>query len=128
MSYYFRKGSPKNGTVSSRSTVVGDLAEIKVDNKGSVGWQENHDYYSRYPNRWARIRCVRIIFTTGYDADTLISSEMIRKPAAEAIGTMILILFGNGVDCQVVLSSASGVASSQKGSYLSISFIWGVGT
>ena len=41
---------------------------------------------------------------------------------------MILILFGNGVDCQVVLSSSLSVAPSDKGIYLSISFIWAVGT
>ena len=34
---------------------------------------------------------------------------------AEFIGTMLLILFGSGVNCQVVLSSVSSVASSQKG-------------
>ena len=34
----------------------------------------------------------------------------------------------NGVDCQVVLSGNTGVASSPKGEYLSISFLWAVGT
>ena len=28
---------------------------------------------------------------------------------------MILIIFGNGVNCQVVLSSVTGVAASQQG-------------
>ena len=40
---------------------------------------------------------------------------MIREPAAEFFGVMILIIFGNGVDCQVVLSSSTGVASFQHG-------------
>jgi len=50
----------------------------------------------------------------------------IREPAAEFLGTMIMILFGDGVVCQVVLSGNTSVADSQKGSYLSISFGWGV--
>ncbi|KDQ25901.1 hypothetical protein PLEOSDRAFT_1066922 [Pleurotus ostreatus PC15] len=46
---------------------------------------------------------------------------MIREPAAEFIGTAILIVFGNGVNCQVVLSGVSG-------DYLSINFGWAIGT
>lgn len=34
---------------------------------------------------------------------------------AEFTGVAVLIIFGAGVDCQVVLSSNTGVASSQKG-------------
>jgi aquaglyceroporin related protein len=40
---------------------------------------------------------------------------------------MILIIFGNGANCQVVLSSNPNVASSPKGEYLSTSFGWAVG-
>lgn len=43
------------------------------------------------------------------------SSEYLREPVAEFFGVMILIIFGNGVDCQVVLSGNTGVASSAKG-------------
>lgn len=39
----------------------------------------------------------------------------------EFIGTMILIIFGNGVNCQAVLSNW------EQGQYLSISFGWGIG-
>jgi len=49
---------------------------------------------------------------------------MIREPAAEMLGTMILTLVGTAGNCQVVLSSNSGVASSQKGDYLSLVFGW----
>jgi aquaglyceroporin related protein len=38
-----------------------------------------------------------------------------REYAAEFLGVMILVIFGNGVDCQVVLSTNAGVASSPKG-------------
>ncbi|KZV70263.1 aquaporin [Peniophora sp. CONT] len=72
-------------------------------------WNKLHEYYTQYPNAWARFR------------------GFIREPAAEALGCMILIIFGNGVDCQVVLSGNTGVASSPKGEYLSISFLWAVG-
>ncbi|KAG7095777.1 hypothetical protein E1B28_006481 [Marasmius oreades] len=40
---------------------------------------------------------------------------------------MMIIIFGDGVVCQVVLSSNTGVASSPKGEYLSISFGWAIG-
>ncbi|KAG5337030.1 hypothetical protein C0989_011118 [Termitomyces sp. Mn162] len=58
--------------------------------------------------------------------------QMLRGPLAEFAGVMVLIIFGNGVNCQVVLSSNSSVAASPKGGsvqdYLSISFGWAVGT
>ncbi|KAG6878847.1 hypothetical protein C0992_007156 [Termitomyces sp. T32_za158] len=41
--------------------------------------------------------------------------QMLREPMAEFFGVMILIIFGNGVDCQVVLSGNPGVAASPKG-------------
>lgn len=68
------------------------------------------EHYTKYPNRWSRIR------------------ELIREPAAEFFGVMILIIFGTGVDCQVVLSANTGVASSPKGDYLSLAFGWAAGT
>ncbi|KAG8698691.1 hypothetical protein FRC08_005763 [Ceratobasidium sp. 394] len=68
------------------------------------------DHVTEFPNKWARIRA------------------KLREPAAEFLGTMVLIVFGTGVDCQVVLSGSTAVASSQKGEYLSISFGWAVGT
>jgi len=60
---------------------------------GSVGteYDSAQDYYSRFPNGWTRIR------------------DYIREPAAEIPGTMILILFGNGVDCQVVLGGSTKI-------------------
>ena len=73
------------------------------------------DSVTEFPNRWARIRSVFV-------NDSLSPLEIdpqhrpyLREPAAEFLGTMILIIFGTGVDCQVVLSSNPGVASSQKG-------------
>ncbi|KAG6839562.1 hypothetical protein C0991_001501, partial [Blastosporella zonata] len=41
--------------------------------------------------------------------------QLLREPMAEFTGVMLLIIFGNGVDCQVVLSSNPGVAPSAKG-------------
>lgn len=40
---------------------------------------------------------------------------MIREPFAEFLGVAILIIFGNGVDCQAVLSMDSRVASFPHG-------------
>eukprot|EP00039_Didymoeca_costata_P000776 m.47228 g.47228 ORF g.47228 m.47228 type:complete len:93 (-) comp10466_c0_seq1:662-940(-) len=44
-----------------------------------------------------------------------------RACRAELLGTMVLILFGNGVVAQTVLSKGD------NGSYLSINFGWGLG-
>jgi len=66
-------------------------------------------HYTAYPNRWSKIR------------------EILREPAAEFFGTMVMILFGNGVDCQVVLSSSTKVSASPQGDYLALNFGWAVG-
>ncbi|KAG6914093.1 hypothetical protein DXG01_002457 [Tephrocybe rancida] len=68
-----------------------------------------HDHITQFPNTWSRYRA------------------KIREPVSEFLGTCILIIFGTGVNCQVTLSSNPGVAASQKGEYLSISFGWAVG-
>ncbi|KAH9980304.1 putative aquaporin 4 [Lactifluus volemus] len=57
------------------------------------------------------------------DTDAL-CSNVIREPAAEMLGTMMLTLVGTAANCQVVLTSNTGVASSPKGDYLSICFGW----
>jgi len=46
---------------------------------------------------------------------------------AEFTGVAILVIIGVGVNCQVSLSSNTGVASSPKGDYLSVCFGWGIG-
>ncbi|KAH7332638.1 aquaporin-like protein [Rhizoctonia solani] len=61
------------------------------------------------PNGWAKIR------------------HLLREPAAEFLGTMLLVIFGTAVNCQVALSSNTRVSTSPKGDYLSISFGWAVG-
>ncbi|KAF7323718.1 hypothetical protein MKEN_00592700 [Mycena kentingensis (nom. inval.)] len=53
--------------------------------------------------------------------------ETLREPFAEFLGVAILVLFGAGVNCQVLLSSSTGVSSSPKGDYLAVSFGWAVG-
>ncbi|KAJ3524467.1 hypothetical protein NM688_g8556 [Phlebia brevispora] len=68
------------------------------------------EHYTRYPNRWSRIR------------------EIIREPMAEFFGVLILIVFGNGVDCQTVLSANTKVASSPKGDYTGLAIGWACGT
>lgn len=52
----------------------------------------------------------------------------LREYAAEFFGVMILIIFGNGVNCQVVLGGNEAVSAAAQGSYLSINFGWGIGT
>lgn len=40
---------------------------------------------------------------------------MIREAAAEFTGVALIIIFGNGADCQVILSMNNGVAASPRG-------------
>lgn len=51
----------------------------------------------------------------------------IREPMAEFFGVALLIIFGAGSACQVVLSTNPDVASSARGSFLSINFGWAIG-
>jgi hypothetical protein len=60
------------------------------------------------------------------DVDTY-PREAIREPAAEMLGTMILILVGTGVNCQFALSADLNISPSPKGSYLGFNFAWGCG-
>ncbi|KAF7334249.1 hypothetical protein MSAN_02386300 [Mycena sanguinolenta] len=53
--------------------------------------------------------------------------DTLREYVAEFLGVAILVIFGAGVNCQVLLSSAAGVSSSPKGDYLAVSFGWAVG-
>jgi hypothetical protein len=85
---------------------------------------DNNYYPTQYLNSWARIRSVTgCLIVMVPDTDAL-CSNVIREPAAEMLGTMMLTLVGNATNCQVVLSSNSGVASSQKGDYLSLGLGW----
>ncbi|PPQ85164.1 hypothetical protein CVT25_004171 [Psilocybe cyanescens] len=68
----------------------------------------------------------QITLTNGLDIVCI--SEYIKEPFAEFLGVMILIIFGAGVVCQVILGGHPAVASSEKGNYLSINIGWGVGT
>ncbi|TFK28497.1 putative aquaporin 4, partial [Coprinopsis marcescibilis] len=54
--------------------------------------------------------------------------QMMREPVAEFLGVAMLVMFGNGVNCQVVLSTNPGVASSPQGDYFSINVGWAIGT
>ncbi|KAI0260324.1 aquaporin [Gloeopeniophorella convolvens] len=95
--------------MTSKANSVGSSGKESPTHFEHAEYDSLHDYYTRFPNRWARIR------------------DYIREPAAEMLGTMILILFGNGVDCQVVLGGSTKVAPAAKGDYLSLNMSWAVG-
>jgi len=81
-------------------------------NAGGTSRQRDrdHEYFVAFPNRWAFIR-----------------NMYLRDFALEALGIMMIIIFGAGSACQVVLSTNPEVASSQKGSYISIAFGYAIG-
>ncbi|KAF8501941.1 aquaporin [Gautieria morchelliformis] len=85
-----------------------DLPESRTVHTNDVVKGNLTIHYTLCPNKWARWR------------------RRIREPAAEFLGTMVLVLFGNGVVCQVILGSNPAVAAAPKGDYLSISFGWAV--
>jgi len=62
-----------------------------------------------FPNPWAKFR------------------YLFREELAEAMGTFVLLTFGNAVDCQVLLADALLTGVVKKGDYLSIAFGWGIG-
>lgn len=70
---------------------------------------DSDDEEEVFPNPWARFR------------------HTMREPFAEFLGTMILIIFGTGVSLQYFLSLDTDIASSPRGTYLSVSFGWGIG-
>ncbi|KDQ17737.1 hypothetical protein BOTBODRAFT_172164 [Botryobasidium botryosum FD-172 SS1] len=67
------------------------------------------DQEVRFPTRWSKIR------------------HHIREPFAEFLGTLILILFGTGVNAQATLSGSTAVSAAPQGSSLSGAFGWAVG-
>ncbi|KAF9450558.1 major intrinsic protein superfamily membrane channel protein [Macrolepiota fuliginosa MF-IS2] len=64
---------------------------------------------AQHPNWWSKYRM------------------MIREPAAEFLGVAILIIFGNGVVCQTILSMNPAVAPFPRGDWLGLNFGWAVG-
>lgn len=91
---------------SNDARASGSLRKDSISHISHV-FPEAQEYVQ--PNRWWRYR------------------QGLRAYAAEFAGVMMIIIFGDGVVCQVVLSSNTGVASSPKGEYLSISFGWAIG-
>ncbi|KAG6908265.1 hypothetical protein DXG01_005530 [Tephrocybe rancida] len=53
--------------------------------------------------------------------------QLLRESVAEFAGTMLLTIFGLGVNCQAVLSSDRAVSASPKGDWASVSLGWGAG-
>lgn len=62
----------------------------------------------------AKMRYVKPLWMTARNLN-LKSRAYLNEPAAEFVGTLILVLLGTAVDCQVVLSSNTEVATSPKG-------------
>jgi hypothetical protein len=90
------------------------------------------EYYTRCPNRWASIRYDAVTDNMFPPLIVLLTlycraRNVIREPAAEMLGTMVLILFGTGAICQVVLGGSTKVDSASKGDWLSLNMGWAVG-
>lgn len=101
MSHVVEKSQRRSETSSSCTRPVNEAAVGNIPSDCTSDPQ--------YPNHWSRIR--------GY----------IREPAAEFLGTMILVIFGCGGNCQVGLSSNTAVSATPKGDFLSLNFGWAVG-
>ena len=117
---------PKTGRLSrSDSVKVVDAIPMPVGQPSGEIYDSDDDYYP--PNNWARIRLVTSIIYYSSLMLILYPSEIIREPAAEMLGTMILTLVGCGANCQAVLSTNTGVASSPKGDAVTSAFGWACG-
>ncbi|KAJ1028432.1 hypothetical protein NDA16_001599 [Ustilago loliicola] len=102
---YDRKGSEGTLTIDSQTNAVRDPQPAERGYGDEL--DESDDEYE-FPNKWAAIR------------------YKLREPFAEFLGCFMLMVFGNGINCQVTVSKLYD-PSSPKGDYLSISFGWGVG-
>ena len=94
-------GSADTTTMDKSAHELEPYAEhgAPIDNRGP-----QDDIVQSHPDlRWSRIR------------------HQFREPFAEFFGTFILIMFGDGVVAQVVLSNG------EKGDYQSITWGWGLG-
>ncbi len=108
---YDRKGSegtlhPDFAAQNKDGTMVKDPqpAERGFDDEEEETDEEEYEF----PNKWAAFR------------------YKMREPFAEFLGCFMLMVFGNGINCQVTLSKLYA-PDAPKGDYLSISFGWGVG-
>lgn len=97
----------------------GSIEQISATQSDAHDDDDFNDYYTKYPNRWSRIRYTLSSTTPDHcsscSAPFFLLSEWIREPAAEFFGVMILIIFGNGVDCQTVLGANPNVSAGPKG-------------
>ena len=97
----------------------GSIEQISATQSDAHDDDDFNDYYAKYPNRWSRIRYTLSSTTPDHcsscSAPFFLLSEWIREPAAEFFGVMILIIFGNGVDCQTVLGANPNVSAGPKG-------------
>ncbi|KAI6027233.1 aquaporin [Pisolithus marmoratus] len=96
--------------------------------KHSPCHSETSSTYTRPTNEMA-VRAIPSGLTEGPRCSSRWSSirECIREPAAEFFGTMVLVIFGCGGNCQVGLSSNTAVAATLKGEFLSLNLGWAVG-
>ncbi|KAI0075085.1 aquaporin [Panus rudis PR-1116 ss-1] len=101
--------TPESSFLCRKPIPKGNRGSVEHIEETSVSEPTSTERYTKYPNRWSRIR------------------ELIKEPAAEFFGVMVLVIFGTGVNCQVGLSQNANVVSGPKGDYLSVAFGWAVG-
>ncbi|KAF8748616.1 MIP aquaporin family [Rhizoctonia solani] len=95
------------GSETMRTRSSSTDSHEKYDQPKHLTWtpqvesDESHEEITEFPNKWAKFRWQ----------------------------TMILIIFGTGVNCQVAISHYTGSSRSPgpKGEYLSVSFGWAIG-
>lgn len=101
-------GDKDEGEIKSSTDTAYKVASASSDNvRGRAPSSIDEDDELVFPNSWARIR------------------HTMREPFAEFLACFILLTFGDGINVQVVASGLYDPASA-KGSYLSISFGWGI--
>ncbi len=95
-----------DGVLTTGVAVGDDVEDRKLERQLSTGEISEGE---AFPNWWTRVRYT------------------MREPFAEFLGVAILVIFGTGVNLQVNLTQDLS-PNSPAGSYLSISFGWGVAT
>lgn len=89
--------------------------------KAGPGYEKGEKGHMNELARGSGDSCDSVTLSDAYNNSWMRVRHRYKEYFAEFFGTALLIIFGNGVNCQVVLSELT------QGSYLSISHGWGIG-
>ncbi|KAL4165420.1 hypothetical protein KRP22_014131 [Phytophthora ramorum] len=111
------------GTMRASQVLLNSLS--RPDTIGTIAITEempprNSDTNDKADNEYIGLQEADVVVMSEPIKPYQVKSPLLRECMAEFIGTMVLILFGDGVVAQVVLSEGT------KGEYININLCWGL--